>query len=474
MSRSSVWWRRPVFAAGVVLVAVVASGSSRPAVRGLAVSQDVATATPQPSASEPTPPLSSATITSVTVGKTLTAPSCPVDGEQSPLAIEPPPSALVATLHERLADRRFSGVALGASIWIEGYGEVVDAQADLPLLPASNQKLLTALGALLTLPRDGAFTTTVQASSPVVDGTLEGDLALVGGGDPTLTRVGPNSLDTLAAQVRALGITRVDGAVLADESRHEEARAAEGWQDWQIPTYAGPLSALMVDDNRARADAAYLADPATGNAQMFVDALRRHGVTVRRGVRSGVVDVGAEILATTSSQPFGALVAEMLDRSDNEIAEMLVREVARRAIGVGSTSVGAKVIEDAIERELCLQLDGHSGDGSGLSRADLRSARTLRLLLQAAQRSALWNAIDSALPVGASSGTLANRFAGTAAAGNVHAKTGSIIGGRALTGHLRTRGGREVVFSILVNGDASADAQRAIDALVVALANDGS
>jgi D-alanyl-D-alanine carboxypeptidase/D-alanyl-D-alanine-endopeptidase (penicillin-binding protein 4) len=318
------------------------------------------------------------------------------------------------------------------------------------------------------------FTTTVKTSSPVVDGRLDGDLALVGGGDPTLTRVGPNSLDALAAQVRARGITRIDGAVVADESRHETARAAEGWQDWQIPTYAGPLSALMVDDNRARADAAYLADPATGNAQMFVDALRRHGVTVHRGVRPGVADVGAEILATTSSQPFGELVAEMLDRSDNEIAEMLVREVARRAIGVGSTSIGAKVVEDAIEHELCVQLDGHSGDGSGLSRADLRSARTLRLLLQAAQRSALWNAIDSALPVGASSGTLANRFAGTAAAGNVHAKTGSIIGGRALTGHLRTRGGREVVFSILVNGDASADAQRAIDALVVALANDGS
>jgi D-alanyl-D-alanine carboxypeptidase len=56
----------------------------------------------------------------------------------------------------------------------------------------------------------------------------------------------------------------------------------------------------------------------------------------------------------------------------------------------------------------------------------------------------------------------------------VHAKTGSIIGGRALTGHLRSRGGREVVFSILVNGDASGAAQRAIDALVAALANDSS
>jgi D-alanyl-D-alanine carboxypeptidase/D-alanyl-D-alanine-endopeptidase (penicillin-binding protein 4) len=122
----------------------------------------------------------------------------------------------------------------------------------------------------------------------------------------------------------------------------------------------------------------------------------------------------------------------------------------------------------------CLDLDGTSSDGSGLSRANFRSARELRRILQAAAATDRWPALDAALPVAGETGTLARRFRGTPAAGNVHAKTGSIIGGRALTGHLRTAGGRRAYFSIVVNGEASGDALAAMDALVVTLAADPS
>jgi D-alanyl-D-alanine carboxypeptidase/D-alanyl-D-alanine-endopeptidase (penicillin-binding protein 4) len=95
-------------------------------------------------------------------------------------------------------------------------------------------------------------------------------------------------------------------------------------------------------------------------------------------------------------------------------------------------------------------------------------------VFQAALASRWGPTLDGALPIAARTGTLANRFHGTSVAGNLRAKTGSIIGGRALTGHLHTAGGRHVVFSLIVNGAGSAASQGAIDAIVITLADDRS
>ena len=71
---------------------------------------------------------------------------------------------------------------------------------------------------------------------------------LVAGGDPTLTSK-DRSLAAPAMLVRAAGITEVGGDLVIDESRFDAACTAPGWQDWQMPAYVGPLSALTVDDN---------------------------------------------------------------------------------------------------------------------------------------------------------------------------------------------------------------------------------
>jgi len=68
------------------------------------------------------------------------------------------------------------------------------------------------------------------------------------------------------------------------------------------------------------------------------------------------------------------------------------------------------------------------------------------------------------------SGTLSSRFRGTPAEGTVHAKTGTIIGGIALSGYGTTISGRAFVFSVLVNGDRSQAASGSLDALIAAVA----
>jgi serine-type D-Ala-D-Ala carboxypeptidase/endopeptidase (penicillin-binding protein 4) len=164
------------------------------------------------------------------------------------------------------------------------------------------------------------------------------------------------------------------------------------------------------------------------------------------------------------------LVREMLLRSDNQIADLLLKDVGFAALGTGSLANGAAATTEAL-RPLCIALTGVVDDGSGLSRGNARSAREWRTLLQAAQSQAWWPMLAEGLPLAGRTGTLAGRFHGTAAEGNVRAKTGTIIGGTALTGMGTTAGNRAFVFSVIVNGSGSQSSAGALDTFVGAIAS---
>jgi D-alanyl-D-alanine carboxypeptidase/D-alanyl-D-alanine-endopeptidase (penicillin-binding protein 4) len=388
-----------------------------------------------------------------------TAP-CTDSTAPAPTAAVPPDLAAAASRFT--TDQRVVANRVGLSIWVDGLGEVGAYEPDTPLFPASNQKLLTAMGVLAVLGPDTRFTTEVQLAP-------DGSLIVVAGGDPSLTAGGPHSLDALAAQVQAAGITNVRGALVVDESRQDSTRRAAGWQDWQFPTYAGPLSALMVDRNRARTDPPFLADPGLAHGDALRRSLGAHGVQVAGPTVHGTAPAGSAVLASVTSAPASALLTDTLLRSDNMAAEELLKEVGHATGAPGSTSGGLTATRAALER-LCVPLAGADDDGSGLSRANGRSAREWRRLLQAARGEPWFPQLQAALPVAGRSGTLASRFRGTPAEGSVHAKTGTIIGGVALSGYGTTVGGRGFVFSVLVNGDRAQAATGPLDALVTAVA----
>ena len=398
------------------------------------------------------------------------APALPV------LVAAPPPmaAALTGALEARLADPRLAGLQVGLSVWVDGLGQVAARDADLPLLPASNQKLVTAMGVLAQVPIAETLVTEVRATGAQEGARLVGDLILVGGGDPTLTTRGPHSLDALAVAVRARGITHVAGVLMADETRYDSLRGAGGWLPEHVPVFIGPLSALVVDRNQHRGDPAYAADPVPGNLLRFRHALARQGVSVAGGSVARPTPAGAVTLAARASPPIGTLVTDMLVRSDNLAAELLVKELGRRVRGVGSTVEGLAAAEATLAR-LGVQLAGHSADGSGLSRADRRSAREFQELLRAALSQPWGNYLLESLPLAGRTGTLARRLRGTAAEANVRAKTGWIDEGRALSGYLTTAGGRRAVFSLVVNGTTpGSPVVGAIDDLVATVAADRS
>jgi len=358
-------------------------------------------------------------------------------------------------LDRTLLASAFHGLDLSVSIWIDGYGEVAAVNPDTRLLPASNQKMFTAMGAFATLEHDHGFTTEVHFD--------DGALTLVAGGDPTLRINGDHSLGALARQVAAHGVGPIH-TLGVDASWFSFNRTAVGWQDFHIPDYVGPLSAFTVNDNRYRTDEEFLFSPAVGNLETFADALRTVGVDVGGATIDPTGSAKGPLIASVRSLPMSSLLPDMLTRSDNETAEAILREV-----GGGSTPGGIEAVDEVLEG-LCTGRTGQSGDGSGLSRENLRSAREWRSLLQAA--ASTWWGVEfrDALPVAGRSGTLARRLTGSTTRDNVSAKTGSIIGGQALSGYANTVDGRALVFSIIVNGDPVAvrAARPSIDAIVTA------
>jgi D-alanyl-D-alanine carboxypeptidase/D-alanyl-D-alanine-endopeptidase (penicillin-binding protein 4) len=386
----------------------------------------------------------------------------------------PPRPALAGVVDARLADPRLAGTTVGLSVWIDGLGEVAGHNPDLALLPASNQKLFTAMGVLAGIPAGDQLFTEVRAAGTQQGPNLVGHLVLIGGGDPTIRLHGPHSLDELAAGVRARGITHVTGELLGDETRYDSLRGALGWRPEHVPTYIGPLSALVVDRNQHRADAAFAGNPLPGNLARFRVALMRAGVTVAGPNAWGPAPPGSAVLVSMASPPVGELVGHMLRESDNLVAELLLKELGLRRRARGTTVDGVAAADELL-RELGVPLAGASADGSGLSRSDFRSAREWRLLLQAAAGQPWGPHLTGSLPVAGRTGTLARRLRGTAAEANVRAKTGWIDEARALSGYFTTAAGRGGTFSVIVNGTTPrSPVLSAVDDLVAAIAADRS
>jgi D-alanyl-D-alanine carboxypeptidase/D-alanyl-D-alanine-endopeptidase (penicillin-binding protein 4) len=130
-------------------------------------------------------------------------------------------------------------------------------------VPASNTKLFSTSLALTRLGPDFTFETRVMtATAPDSNGIVNGDLRLVGGGDPNLSgraipyRPGPAAGDPLAAladlaaQLAAKGVTRVTGDIVGDDTWYAWEPFGAGWGiDDPLYEYGAPVSALTLNDN---------------------------------------------------------------------------------------------------------------------------------------------------------------------------------------------------------------------------------
>jgi serine-type D-Ala-D-Ala carboxypeptidase/endopeptidase (penicillin-binding protein 4) len=123
----------------------------------------------------------------------------------------------------------------------------IDYHGKQMALPASTQKVITALAALLQLGPDFRFTTTLESKGTVSDGVLKGDLVARFGGDPTLKR---QNIRNMVATLKKSGVQKIEGNVLIDTSIFASHDKAPGWP-WNDMTqcFSAPPAAAIIDRN---------------------------------------------------------------------------------------------------------------------------------------------------------------------------------------------------------------------------------
>jgi D-alanyl-D-alanine carboxypeptidase/D-alanyl-D-alanine-endopeptidase (penicillin-binding protein 4) len=344
-------------------------------------------------------------------------------------------------------------------------GQIVFAKNErLALAPASNEKLAVTYAALATLGPGYRFRTQVLGDGELDGDTWEGNLVLRGFGDPTLSSLG---LTRLVTQLRLLGIRRVAGSVVADETYFDARRTAPGWKASFALNESAPLSALSVDRGRYRH--LLTSSPANAAAVRFDELLLKQGILVAGEPRVGAAHAEAFPLAELLSDPLAEILQFMDRRSDNFTSELVLKQLGAVIRGAGTTAAGSAVVSDALRDAGVSLLGARFADGSGLSRLDRLSATTLVQLLRAAWddpelRGPMW----SALAVAGVNGTLEDRLESLPARGHVRAKTGTTNLASALSGYVDDR----YVFAIVQNGRPVPYwwARRAQDRFVQALA----
>jgi D-alanyl-D-alanine carboxypeptidase/D-alanyl-D-alanine-endopeptidase (penicillin-binding protein 4) len=346
--------------------------------------------------------------------------------------------------------------------------------------PASTLKLLTTTSALETLGPDHTFATTVVSDAP-------GRIVLVGGGDPLLSsRPGgratyPHPADVVtlakatAQALQASGRTRV--RVGYDTSLFSGPAVNPHWPATYIPeAVVSPISPLWVDEGRPATGSGRVDDPAATAATAFAAALDKAGVEVVGAPQQREAEPGAAELARVTSPPLSQIVEHTLEYSDNEAAEVLLRQVGLATGDQGSSRAGVTGVLETLGT-LGVPTDGATlYDGSGLSRDDLVDPDTLAAVLEvagAADHPEL-RAVLSGLPVAGFNGSLADRFEDEKQGrGIVRAKTGTLSGVSGLAGTVTDRDGRPMVFALLADRVSLVDtlgARDALDAVASALA----
>ncbi|MBV8861480.1 MAG: D-alanyl-D-alanine carboxypeptidase/D-alanyl-D-alanine-endopeptidase, partial [Mycobacterium sp.] len=388
----------------------------------------------------------------------------------------PTTSALAAALALMAADPNLG--RLGGRITDAMTAEELwQRQDNVPLLPASTNKTLTSAAALLALDREARVTTRVVAADQ------PGIIVLVGGGDPTLSAA-PRGQDTwyhgaarisdLADQVRRNGVAPT--AVQVDTSLFSGPTMAPGWDPADIDGGdIAPIQSVMLDAGRiqpATDESRRSLTPALDAGHALAAAL---GVDPQRVTIAGhPAPIGARQLAAVQSAPLVERLYEMMNVSDNVMAECIAREVAA---SMHRPLSFAGAVDAVINRLNTAHVDTSGAtlqDSSGLSVFDRLTAKDLDGVVQAAagpDQPSLRALLDL-LPIAGGSGTLSDRFPdatpGFGPAGWLRAKTGSLTAINSLAGVVTDRTGRVLTFAFISN-DAGPTGRTAIDALATAL-----
>lgn len=275
-------------------------------------------------------------------------------------------------------------------------------------------------------------------------------------GGPATVRFEPSSSGiVLGSTVRTVKGSR--GASLSIRRAGDGVVDARGW----IGSRSGPRRYELVVD-----------EPAMFCAGALRDALAAQGITVDGTIKLGTTPANAQRITGFPSPPLARLIAVMNRESVNHYAELLFRDVAHSASGVGSAENGNTLLRRFAHDKLGIDSNEvYAADGSGLSVLDRVSPRAMVHLLSYAHNAAWGPSFHASLPVAGESELLRHRMRATPAQGNLHAKTGTTNTVISLAGYVTALDGEVLAFSFIYNGNDRWRAKSTIDQVGATLAN---
>lgn len=302
--------------------------------------------------------------------------------------------------------------------------------------PASNEKLMTAITALNDLGvlyeyRTRLYATSIPADS---DSIFTGHIYIRAGYDPLLDG---DDLRAFAQSLKEHRIFRLQQPIVLDLSMKDDKRLGWGWcwDDDEVPTT--PL--LYRNDDK------------------FTDNLRRifreEGIDWDGIVTEDTTPNTATLLLTRTHN-IDQVLLPMMKKSNNSMAESLFYQLAAQK---GKSRAGRKQAVahyNTLIRHIGLDPTHYQiADGSGLSLYNYLSPELLgRMLRYAYNNDDIYRHLLPSLPIAGEDGTLRKRMRGSAAQGNVRAKTGTVEGVSTLSGYLTTATGNLLCFSIMNQG----------------------
>ena len=304
---------------------------------------------------------------------------------------------------------------------------IVDAQSGEPLfeknpdsyfVPASNMKLFTTALALAKLGPDYNFHTTLETRGAVSsDGTLSGDLILVGRGDPNLSNRkfpfelkeefdGPPEkvLIKLADALVAHGVKEISGDVIGDDSYFPRERYPNGWEiDDMVWEYGAAISAIVVDDNTVTltmTPGEKMGDPVQASVSPLTPdfTLQNDVTTSEPGLKSDLTltrEPGANLVVVRGTLPAKSSSRKLvlaIEEPAQHAASLLAALLAERGVKLDGKIRAVHVAEsDTTPRAILAEhISVPLGDSVKLVNKISQNLHTEMLLRTAARQNGVW------------------------------------------------------------------------------------
>ncbi len=373
---------------------------------------------------------------------------------------------------------------------------------NLAFIPASTTKLLTTDTAMALLGGKFVWTTQLEYSGEIDEnGVLNGNLYIVGSGDPSLGtgKAGAATYSEITRDFKTAisekGIKKITGDIIIQTAvfkenkraelpsnivwleagsyylpvgtttdvnpRNEQLNAKRGnpFQDTKRYFYISPYIKKMVFAEKFEGDPVNtkLPDAPAYLANNLRTTLVKSGIVVTGKVVSKMMDPDPEkrIMITAYKSPLlRDIVYDTNQRSDNALAESLLRMVGFQRDGDQTLETGKIVIREHLES---VQFDTNGlaiADGSGLSRSNMVTPIAQVKFLSELMKTSYYKEYFDSLPIGGQTGTLKRSFMGNGY-GQIFAKTGTLNKVKTLAGYIKTRSGKTLPFSLMINNYAS-------------------